>query len=293
MFKKNSASHGETRISKSDALQGIAPLRGFLILLKAISEDLGVLPSAYQSAAKTSLRVQFLNSCVDAQDLIESYGTLLGNISAAYPVSINGSIGQLEEGTIEITAEEKHYCFSKQSASGHNFDTLSDFYFKISFESANLCDFAKEVLFHLPMRQNFVVMSGKWSRFDFAKDLFIDSDVLYFRYLPLSVEKQDVFSELPDLLSVEQIAELWTRFLQGGASWAEFETVQSLVATGYTAGIYKWELALKLAVENIGITISYEGNSVHALYQNGERVKLGYNKTTGAEKLFAKILSPA
>lgn len=293
MFKKNIVSNGEISIDDEQQLQEFPDMLKVLLLLKTISEDTGIAPQSYQNAQGTNLRVQFSAACVDVVDFVDMYGTIIGEINEKYPVVVNGLVSQMEEGTLTESKGDKSYVFSRHSSSGDGFDTLAHIYFKISFPDIQQCDFAHAAIKNFRLGQNFVAMSRKWDGLEFTKDLYESSDVLYYRYIPVGVESADVYDEMADLLSVGQATELWERFLQGGASWAEFETVQGLIAQGSYEGLYKWELALKLAVEGIGMTVDFSSGGVHVTYEDGRKLQLGYNNSTGAEKLFAKIIFPA
>ena len=55
--------------------------------------------------------------------------------------------------------------------------------------------------------------------------------------------------------------------------------------------VFPWELALRLALEETGITVSYE-NGYYVKAKNGSRIFPDFSSDIAAEKLFIKLIFP-
>ena len=56
--------------------------------------------------------------------------------------------------------------------------------------------------------------------------------------------------------------------------------------------LFQWELALRLALSEKGITISYDNEDFRVTDANGLRLRFDYRTGSAAEKVFLKILFP-
>ena len=56
--------------------------------------------------------------------------------------------------------------------------------------------------------------------------------------------------------------------------------------------LFEWELALRLALSDMDISIKYDDNNFKVIDKNNKRLYFDYSSENNAEKLFLKILFP-
>lgn len=79
-------------------------------------------------------------------------------------------------------------------------------------------------------------------------------------------------------------------YFNDGLSPLEFEDAFSAIESGEISA-FPWELALRLALEEAGITVSYE-NGYCVNDRSGKRISPDFSSELAAERLFAKLIFP-
>lgn len=79
-------------------------------------------------------------------------------------------------------------------------------------------------------------------------------------------------------------------YFDNGLSPLEFDDAFSAMERNEIS-VFPWELALRLALEEKGISVSYD-NGYCITDQNGKRITPSFESRNSAEKLFVKLLFP-
>ena len=177
---------------------------------------------------------------------------------------------------------------SKRSTSGRDFDEISNICLRFYIEDEGERDELCSCLANLDYRQDYLAVS----RTLLAKKLFVgiaeDYPDTYYRYLPMSGGDMEFWNAL----SMNQKNMLWILFLEYKVSAVEFEYVVNGLKDGSMVYLFTWELALRMALDELGISVESQEEDFKVLDKDGKRLRMDYGRGSEAEKLFLKILFP-
>lgn len=293
MFKMNLIQDG-IPLGAADADSGMHPIKLLALVVQDLASEMdGSFPEFYRALDKSKLRILYPGLSVDVTDFLASYGALLGRISDAFALSVTGLANSREEGLLEFYRNGGYSC-SKSSTSGDGFAVLAHICLQLEFRDSDMLDLAREVLLNARGAGSAAV-SRRWDAFPMARGLFERFDFSYFRYICLDGDTEGLAGDLPSKLTLSQIVELWRDYLTDGTPWFEFEQAAGLIREDGLSALYKWEIALKIALDDLGLQIMVYPSRFEILDKEGAPVNLhiGYNSTDGARKLLAKLIFPA
>lgn len=252
----------------------------FIYLLSCDAEQN---PTTYASDDNV-LWVYYPNSCFICEEMFERYSVFM----ALSGISIYGGADGFESGelTSEICSDNKHICNKKKNVSGTDFEIIRDIALKIPLESSRIVGEYAKLIGNISFRNSFLAAE----RTDFAENSLNEfeqkSDDTYYRYVILGDRDESYLNSL----SVEQRKKLWILYLTDGLSPIEFDDAFSEMEENEIS-VFPWELALRLALEETGITVSYE-NGYYVKTKNGSRIFPDLSSDIAAEKLFIKLIFP-
>lgn len=252
----------------------------FIYLLSCAAEQD---PTTY-AADDNVLWVYYPNSCFICEEMFEKYAAFM----ALSGISIYGGADGFESGelTSEICSDNKHICNKKKNVSGTDFEIIRDIALKIPLESSRIVKEYAKLIGNISFRNSCLAAE----RTDFAEKSLNEfdqkSDDTYYRYVILRDREESYLNSL----SVKQRKKLWILYLTDGLSPIEFDDAFSEMEANQIS-VFPWELALRLALEETGITVSYE-NGYYVKTQNGSRILPDFSSDIAAEKLFIKLIFP-
>ena len=252
----------------------------FIYLLSCAEEQD---PTIY-AADDNVLWVYYPNSCFICEEMFEKYAAFM----ALSGISIYGGADGFESGELaaEICEENNYICCKKKNVSGTDFEIIRDIALKIPLESCQLVKEYAYLIGNISFRNSYLAAE----RTDFAEKSLNEfeqkSDDTYYRYVILGHRDESYLNSL----SVEQLKKLWILYLADGLSPIEFDDAFSAMEANEIS-VFPWELALRLALEETGITVSYE-NGYLVKNRNGSRILLDFSSDIAAEKLFIKLIFP-
>ncbi|MCR1840436.1 hypothetical protein [Murimonas intestini] len=256
----------------------------------AVASDLEKIPQFYIVGQEKTLWVFYEYTSFICDDFLEKYGVLSALISEKYPVSVCGTSGELEHVWAEagFINGRKELELIKSSTSGRDFDEISNICLRFYIEDEGERDELCSCLANLDYRQDYLAVS----RTLLAKKLFAgiaeDYPDTYYRYLPMSGGDMEFWNAL----SMNQKKMLWILFLEYKVSAVEFEYVVNALKDGSMVYLFTWELALRMALDELGISVESQEDDFKVLDKDGKRLRMDYGRGSEAEKLFLKILFP-
>lgn len=108
----------------------------------------------------------------------------------------------------------------------------------------------------------------------------------YFSWEPLPA------GQLLCALTAEHKATLWKDFLADGIQAAEFDWLWAHYYTGKSLFLLTWELALHLALEELGFRVERGAQVFRVLDGTGRERQFDFARGGPAEKVFLKLLFP-
>lgn len=174
---------------------------------------------------------------------------------------------------------------AKLNVSGTDFETIRDIALKIPVqEESDLPEYLR-LLSAISPKCSYIAAERTELIEDVFRDIPQHSEDTYFRYIVLT--GYDCFL---NALSIQQRKKLWLMYFGDGLSPLEFENAYSAIERGEISE-FPWELALRLALEELGITVSYE-NGYCVNDRSGKRISPDFKSELAAERLFAKLIFP-
>ena len=276
------------RAQKPQDVPGMTADGEVLNILYNLSTELSQNPQLFVS--QNIIWAYFKNASISARQFIERYGPDMAYVSTHYRMSLYGSVNGYESGqiTAALSEDETEIIYTRLDETQRDFDEMVDVCIKISMgDEAHSHSFA-DILRHMDYTLDYLpIRRSAYAQMAFGAYAQHSADT-YFRYMPMSAYPDA--ERYTDSLSMEQKKQLWEMYLEQGLSPLEFDNVLRLRKM-HTAVLFSWELALKLSLGEMGITVAYE-NGFEVTDAAGKRLKFDYEKGSGAERLFLKILFP-
>lgn len=287
MHKKNIACEFEEEIPKND--DTTSEEEELIALHMIISSTLRMNPSLY--ANENSLWIYYGHAYFQCEILFSDLLYSLAYITRKYPLSIYGSANGIETAEIRLLAEKDKIKVQKLNVSGQDFNALYDLCLRIDFDDEKQMSLFKDILAGIDYRYDFLLIR----RSPFTHQCFshypdLDKNA-YYRYLPMRALNEldvDNFS-----YTLKQQIDLWLLLLEDGVSAVEFNVLMDKLEAGRLHSFFTWELALRFAIKQAGITISYDENGFEMRNSHGERMIYDYINGSSAEQLLLKIIFPA
>lgn len=264
----------------------------FIASLYMLSYDLSMNPKVYKIEKEHSLWIYYEKSCYVVENFFNEFGISFGVISNKYPVSIYGTINDNESASLVSVYDigEGKISLFKKNISGNDFDEMSDICVKIEISDVSLLNNFFKLISDLDYRKSFLAVErAKFKDLTF-KGIDEEGEDTYFRYLKLN-EPYDGEMFI-DALTINQMKKLWQIFLEEKISALEFDYALGGYQQDSLYSLFEWELALRLVLSDMDISIKYDDNSFNVLDKNNKRLYFDYNSENSAEKLFLKILFP-
>lgn len=258
------------------------PLIATIDFVYLLSNNLECNPMLYSSADNT-LWIYYPNSGIVCENFFEGYGAFMADSHSA----VYGGADGFEGGALNaerINGGKALHC-TKQNVSGTDFELLRDIALKIPLESKKHIKEYKNIISGINWRSAYLAIE----RTEFAENIFSNvpqkSKDTYYRYIAF-----DEYESYLNSLSIEQRKKLWLIYFDNGLSPLEFDDAFSAMERNEIS-VFSWELALRLALEEKGISVSYD-NGYCITDQNGRRITPSFESRNSAEKLFIKLLFP-
>lgn len=228
------------------------PAQRFLTLIRSVSllfdQTSNLLP-----AAGGRLTLLYRNIAYLLHDVVDNAGGLAAALSALWPLRFYGVTEGREtaEWTIS-TLDAKMALVVLRSASGKPFDDLEELGLQLDLPNAALAAALEELCAAIPfLRPCAVIPSGGKALLE-GSSLLASARGSRFSYLfwePLSS------GQLLCALTAQHKATLWKDFLAYGMQAAEFDWLWAQYYTGEPLFLLEWELALHLALEELGFRV--------------------------------------
>lgn len=236
-----------------------------------------------------SLWIYYENSYFPCELLLDELGTALAEVSRRYPTAVYGNTRHMETAKITVVYSGEEILVRKYDVSGKDFQELCGIGIRVQAEEA-----AGDLLFEI-IRE--VRYDGKYLAYTRSREIegvFEECGQLhpdsYYRYIPLTSEES--LAAAAASLPLEYKKKLWLLLLGDGMSAVEFEAVLGAYERQELADVFSWDLALRLALEEAGITISYDNNDFRIAGGGRERIRYNYEKGSAAQRLLLKLLFP-
>lgn len=206
---------------------------------------------------------------------------------AAAGITVYGGADGFESGqlTAELGAKGTSLRCAKLNVSGTDYETIRDIALKIPVQAASALPEYLRLLSAISPKCSYIAAE----RTELIKEVFRaipqQSEDTYFRYIVLTG-----YDCWLNSLSIQQRKKLWLMFFNDRLSPLEFEYAFSAIKRGKISE-FPWELALRLALEEAGITVSYE-NGYCVNDRSGKRISPDFSSELAAERLFAKLIFP-
>ena len=260
----------------------------FLRFIYALSDEMSMEPQLY-TMKEHILWAYYEHSCFESEPFLEEYGTDLAWISQRYPISIYGNVNGFESGELSAQIQGNTLTMEKRDVSGQDFNLISDLCVKIVLHDEAHTGELRQILSRMRFRKTYLPIE----RTVLTEQLFQGepqySADTYYRYLALSNETEQAYLSS---LTVALQKKLWLLFLEDGLSPMEFDDAFNALQNG-EAPVFPWELSLRLAMSEAGVSVHYEGRDFRVTTEAGKRLNFTYNSNSAAEKLFLKLLFPS
>lgn len=287
MHKKYVSWAGTAKAPKYE--ENMTPDGEVLRIIYSISSELSINPRIFISDGNI-LWAYFENSSVSTRWFIERYGELMAFVSEKYHMSLYGSVNGYESGqvTARFSEDKNHIDFVRLDETSVDFDEVVDVCIKLSVGDGDVCTELSSILKDIDYTKDFLpVERTRYTSQNLGTYPQYSEDT-YFRYIALDEVGDE--NRYTDSLSIKQKRQMWTLFLEDGISPLEFDNILRQ-RKDHTAVLFSWELALKLAMGEMGMSVSYE-DGFKVINKDGGRRKFDYEKGSSAERLFLKILFP-
>ncbi|WP_069989056.1 hypothetical protein [Massilioclostridium coli] len=263
-----------------------------LQILYCLSIELEIDPKVYQMKKDHALWIFFPYSYFLCDSFWDEYGVCAAFISQQYPISFYGMIGEMESAELQAICSEdqKQILLQKRNISGKDFGQMGELCVKIQVEDLEELEDLYQILQHLTYRSNYLPIRRSIHNQDKFSDFTEVDPNTFYRYLIFECQEQKI--SFLQSLSVEQQKYLWMLFLNDQVSVMEFEYLVEKLQEKEEISLFQWELALRLALSEKGITISYDNEDFRVTDANGLRLRFDYRTGSAAEKVFLKILFP-
>ncbi len=287
----------ETIIPSSPVSSSDSRAFALVSLVYRLSRALDISPQLYTVEAEQTVWLLWERSAFDCYRLIEEYGPAIAWISEQFPLSLYGTteVSESADCTIQSAGPDRLVC-RKFTISGQDFAVLSDLCLRLSIQDDAVRHPMAEILrcvdpYHSWVAVRRTPLAENW----FAGIREPDSRT-FFRFLPLEdplpVEEIGSFPTFWQALTLEQQQLLWLLLLRDGASAAEMDYVIAYWQEGWTFSPCKWELSLRRALAEAGVSIHYDADDFRMTNAAGRRIRYDYTSGTGAQRLCLKLLFP-
>lgn len=291
MHKKSEAS--VIRIPVTDSVCMSEPDIVLADLVYGLSSAFQMNPCRYIQEEKRLIWLYFPGVCLSAGQLLSDYALSAAVAARQYPLSFYGSIFPPETAEIcaELNKDGTELTVSKYNVSGEDFEEISDLCLKISVPDLTVLRELAEVFRHLDFQQDFLVLRRSAYTARAFKNCSEVSPDTYYSYIPVNenADSNVFFSAL----SVRRQTKLWLLLLNDGVSAPEFDYVFSALEEGFLRSLFSWELSLRLALSEAGVSITYGERGFSVTRRDGQRIYYDFQKGSSAEKIFLKIIFPA
>ena len=199
----------------------------------------------------------------------------------------NGGADGFESGqlTAEFGENKSMLQCKKLNVSGTNYETIRDITLKVPARNSSAVSEYQELFSAISPQCSYIAVERTELIEEVFRDISQQSEDTYYRYIVLTGD--DCYL---NALSIQQRKNLWLMYFNDGLSPLEFEDAYSAIERGEISS-FPWELALRLVLEETGITISYE-NGYYVSDRSGKRISPDFSSELAAERLFAKLIFP-
>lgn len=272
---------------------GIGPETELLNMIYAVSTEMSANPQIFLSGDNT-IWVYYESSCYPSDSFFEEYGVSMAFVSEKYPLSVYGTVNESESGELvsKMSEDGTEMEWIKKDISARDFDEMLNICAKIKMPEKDL----QKEFYHIFCNMDYRYELLPVRRTYFLERVFADypqySEDTYYRYLPMSGDWKR--TSCTGSLSISQKKELWMMFLQDRYSPIEFDEVWEVMESQKSLTMFSWEMALRLALDELGVEISYnEKNGFSVINREGKRMVFSYDSECTAERLFLKLLFPS
>lgn len=288
LYRKNLAAEGRLPARPES---GVPPAKLCLALLYDLCCKLSEEPHAFALGGDRTVTVFFRDSCYACADLLQEYREILAAVNSSWPIAVYGVVGGAEVGELRCEREGETLHWIKSNVTGKDFDLLSDLCVQITTSCAVECELLTEAVSRMSDRRSCAAVHRRYEALCRTSELTVPVDSAHFLYLPLgdSAESGDRLESL----TVELKAELWEEYLLDGVSCLEFEWFMEDFADGTAQGLLEWELALRMVLPRLGITVENGPEQFRITGSDGKPMRLSYVTAPAAGRLFLKLLFPA
>lgn len=272
---------------------GIVPETELFNMIYAISSEMGTNPQVFLSGNHT-LWLYYEFTCYSSESFFEEYGASMAFVSEKYPVSVYGTVNGSESG--ELIARMTQYGtkmeWIKKDISSGNFDEMLNICVKIKTPAEDMQKELYQILSDMDYRNELLAVRRTYILERVFADYPQYSPDTYYRYIPMAGDWKR--TSCTASLTVLQKKELWMLFLQERYSPIEFDEVWKQMEDEQRLTMFSWEMALRLALDQLGIRILYdEENGFSVIDGENKRMYYNYDSDSTAERLFLKLLFPS
>ena len=263
-----------------------------MVYIYMLGYELDMNPKVYKIEKEHSIWVYYEKACYAVKSFFDEFGISAGLISNKYPILIYGIINDNESASLEsyYDLNDSKVTLIKKNISGKDFDEMTDICVKIEVKNSDLLNSFYELLNDLDYRKSYIAVD----RAKFPEHMFNNMDEedknTFYKYIKLDNPYEN--ESFIDSLSIEQRKELWILFLKDKLSPIDFDYAFERYKDDSLYSLFEWELALRLALSDMDISVKYNDNNFKIIDKNNKRLYFDYSSDNSAEKLFLKILFP-
>ncbi|WP_294465698.1 hypothetical protein [uncultured Anaerofustis sp.] len=263
-----------------------------MVYIYMLGYELNINPKVYKIEKENSIWVYYEKACYAVENFFDEFGISAGLISNKYPLSIYGIINDNESASLVsyYDLSDSKIILMKKNVSGKDFAEMTDICVKIEVINSDLLDSFYQIINNLDYRKSYIAVD----RAKFPEHMFNNMDEedknTFYKYIKLDNPYEN--EAFIDSLSIEQRKELWKLFLKDKLSPIDFDYAFKRYKENSLFSLFEWELALRLALSDLRISVEYNDNNFKIIDKNNKRLYFDYSSDNSAEKLFLKILFP-
>ncbi|MGL4665725.1 MAG: hypothetical protein ACRCWA_11980, partial [Clostridium butyricum] len=164
----------------------------------------------------------------------------------------------------------------------------SDLCIKIEMRNNEELQFLYEVLSSVQYNKTCISIRRKWDKY-LSNNRYIGTKYNYIQFENIDDEQNDFVNSL----SIFQMTELWIDFLENKYTYIEFDVLYENFKNGNIRRIFAWELALRIALSKLSISIENSSDGFKIVDSNGNQIHYTFESKSSAEKILLKILFPS
>lgn len=269
------------------------PAQSLLALIYEVQEWFSVCPRSYCGgrAESRSVYVLFDNVMFSADDFWQRFDEPIAALRNRWQIDILGTAVDSQETVwMSLSEEAEHIYMIQRTLSGQAADTLESLCFRIQCESHEESRLLHMITRETDWQGGIIAVDWKYRPFLQGEEQAVPQWNSCFCYETF-LEDPQAYNYI-GALNFEKKISLWISCLRDGLDYIEFEWLFDAIFQNELINRMEWELALHMAMEQLGYRIAMTANAFELYDSQGKRRYFSFDSTQYAERVFLKILYP-